>query len=99
MAGAESASTRAPAQVMTPGLAAHMDNPHFRENVLPRILMGLPMGRRLSPEDSVGPALFLASDAAGAVNGLILHANGGNLAMNAGGSAGPLHEQAQERSR
>jgi NAD(P)-dependent dehydrogenase (short-subunit alcohol dehydrogenase family) len=89
----------APAQVMTPGLAAHMDNPHFRDNVLPRILMGLPMGRLLSPEDMVGPALFLASDAAGAVNGVILPVDGGNLAMNAGGSAGPLQQQAQERRR
>jgi NAD(P)-dependent dehydrogenase (short-subunit alcohol dehydrogenase family) len=89
----------APAQVMTPGLAAHIDNPHFRDNVLPRILMGLPMGRLLSPEDMVGPALFLASDAAGAVNGVILPVDGGNLAMNAGGSAGPLQEQAQEKRR
>ncbi|MCW2284118.1 NAD(P)-dependent dehydrogenase (short-subunit alcohol dehydrogenase family) [Rhodoblastus acidophilus] len=77
----------APAQVLTPGLAAHMDNPHFRDNVLPRILMGLPMGRLLTPEDMVGPALFLASDAAACVNGVILPVDGGNLAMNAGGGA------------
>ncbi|MCW2318626.1 NAD(P)-dependent dehydrogenase (short-subunit alcohol dehydrogenase family) [Rhodoblastus acidophilus] len=78
----------APAQILTPGLAAHMDNPHFRDNVLPRILMGLPMGRLLTPEDMVGPALFLTSDAAACVNGVILPVDGGNLAMNGGGGAG-----------
>jgi NAD(P)-dependent dehydrogenase (short-subunit alcohol dehydrogenase family) len=81
------ANALAPAQVLTPGLAAHMDNPHFRDNVLPRILMGLPMGRLLAPEDMVGPALFLASEAAACVNGVILPVDGGNLAMNAGGGA------------
>jgi len=78
----------APAQVATPGLEAHMNNPHFRDNILPRIMMGLPMGRLLSPLDMVGPAIFLASDAALAVNGVILPVDGGNLAMNGGGSHG-----------
>lgn len=78
----------APAQVLTPGLAEHLETPHFRDKVLPRIMMGLPMGRLLSPEDMVGPAIFLASDAAGAVNGVILPVDGGNLAMNAGGGPG-----------
>ncbi len=77
-----------PAQVLTPGLKAHLDNPHFRDTVLPRILTGLPMGHLLSPEDCVGPAIFLASEAAAAVNGVLLAVDGGNLAMNAGGSAG-----------
>jgi NAD(P)-dependent dehydrogenase (short-subunit alcohol dehydrogenase family) len=86
----------APAQVLTPGLAAHIDDPHFRDRVLPRILMGLPMGRLLAPEDMVGPAIFLASAAAESVNGVILPVDGGNLAMNAGGSAGPPQEQAKE---
>ena len=75
-----------PAQVATPGLQAHLQDRHFRDKVLPRILMGLPMGRLLSPEDIVGPAIFLASEAAGAVNGVLLPVDGGNLAMNAGGS-------------
>ena len=61
---------------------------HFRDKILPRILMGLPMGRLLSPEDCVGPAIFLASDAAASVNGVLLPVDGGNLAMNAGGSHG-----------
>lgn len=77
-----------PAQIRTPGLESHLSNPAFRENVLPRILAGLPMNRLLEPEDMVGPAIFLASDAASAVNGVLLPVDGGNLAMNAGGSPG-----------
>lgn len=75
-----------PAQTVTPGLREHLQTERFREHVLPRILMGLPQGRLLDPEDLVGPALFLASDAARAVNGVLLPVDGGNLAMNAGGS-------------
>jgi len=75
-----------PAQTITPGLKAHLENPHFRDHVLPRILMGLPQGHLLEPENIVGPALFLASDAAAAINGVLLPVDGGNLALNAGGS-------------
>jgi NAD(P)-dependent dehydrogenase (short-subunit alcohol dehydrogenase family) len=75
-----------PAQVVTPGLKEHLDAPHFRDTILPRILMGMPMGRLLSPKDLVGPAIFLASEAAASINGALLPVDGGNLAMNAGGS-------------
>jgi NAD(P)-dependent dehydrogenase (short-subunit alcohol dehydrogenase family) len=75
-----------PAQTLTPGLRAHLDTPRFRDHVLPRILAGLPQGSLLDPEDYVGPAIFLASEAARAVNGVLLPVDGGNLAMNAGGS-------------
>lgn len=75
-----------PAQVLTPGLKQHMDNPDFRERVLPAMLHGLPQGKLLDPEDLVGPALFLASDAARAVNGALLPVDQGNTALNAGGS-------------
>ncbi len=86
--GAKNIRTNAivPAQVLTPGLKAHLEKPDFREKILPRILAGLPMGQLLSPEDCVGPAIFLASEAARAVNGILLPVDGGNLAMNAGGS-------------
>ncbi len=75
-----------PAQTLTPGLRAHLDSQRFRDHVLPRILAGLPQGKLLDPEDYVGPAIFLASNAARAVNGVLLPVDGGNLAMNAGGS-------------
>ncbi len=75
-----------PAQVLTPGLQHHLNDPHFRDKVLPRMLAGLPIGRLLDPEDMVGPAIFLASDAAKAVTGVLLPVDGGNLALNAGGS-------------
>lgn len=76
-----------PAQTRTPGLAPHLADPRFRDQILPRILAGLPQGRLLDPDDYVGPAIFLASDAAAAVNGVLLPVDGGNSAMNAGGSA------------
>ncbi len=40
-----------------------------------------PMGRLGTPEDLVGPAIFLASDAASMVTGHILAVDGGYLAM------------------
>ena len=46
-----------------------------------RILMGLPMGRLLTPEDMVGPALFLASDDSSFVNGVELSVDGGFSAI------------------
>ena len=39
-----------------------------------------PAGRWLDPEELVGPAIFLASDASNAVNGHILYVDGGILA-------------------
>ncbi len=74
-----------PAQTLTPGLKGHLQNQSFKDQVLPRILAGIPMGRLLDPEEMVGPTLFLASPAAAAVTGILLPVDGGNLALNAGG--------------
>lgn len=77
----------APAQIRTPGLEQHLTDPLFREQVLPRILNGLPQGRLIEPDELVGPALFLASAASSAINGVILPVDQGNTAMNAGGGS------------
>jgi NAD(P)-dependent dehydrogenase (short-subunit alcohol dehydrogenase family) len=54
--------------------------------VLDTFIGGIPMHRLGKPEEIKGPAIFLASDAASFVTGAILPMDGGNLAMNAGGT-------------
>jgi hypothetical protein len=49
-----------------------------------RPVSAIPLGRIHEAYDLVGPAVFLASDAASMVTGALLPADGGNLAMNAG---------------
>ncbi|MHB0856874.1 MAG: SDR family NAD(P)-dependent oxidoreductase [Anaerolineae bacterium] len=75
-----------PAQILTHGLQALLDDPRFGGKLRQRLLAGLPINRLLKPEEFVGPALFLCSEAAGAVTGVLLPVDGGNLAMNAGGN-------------
>ena len=74
-----------PAQVLNPGLRARIDaDPRIRD----RFLSGLPAGRFGAPEDIKGLAVFLASDASSWITGALIPMDGGNLAMNAGGSVG-----------
>lgn len=76
-----------PAQVSTPGFKRQLlDDPRFGETLRQRFLVGIPLNRLLEPEDFVGPAVFLCSAAAGAVTGVLLPVDGGNLALNAGGN-------------
>jgi NAD(P)-dependent dehydrogenase (short-subunit alcohol dehydrogenase family) len=56
------------------------------ENLVKRWLDGIPLGRLGEPEEIVGPVVFLLSDAAAMVTGHGLPVDGGNLALNAGGS-------------
>jgi NAD(P)-dependent dehydrogenase (short-subunit alcohol dehydrogenase family) len=75
----------APAQITNPGFEVRMDaTPGLRQN----FLRGIPMGRLGVPDDIKGLALFLASDASGFTTGTCVPLDGGNLAMNAGGTAG-----------
>ncbi len=74
-----------PAQVLNPGLEERMQaDPNLAAN----FLRGIPMGRFGKPEDIKGLAIFLASDASAWITGALIPMDGGNLAMNAGGTAG-----------
>ena len=76
-----------PAQVLTPALQKMLfEDPRFGEKIRQQFLVGIPLGRLMEPEDFVGPAVFLCSAAAAAITGVLLPVDGGNLAMNAGGS-------------
>jgi NAD(P)-dependent dehydrogenase (short-subunit alcohol dehydrogenase family) len=75
-----------PAQVMNSGLEERMaSDPQLKET----FLHGLPTGRMGVPEDIKGLALFLGSDASSWITGTLIPMDGGNLAMNAGGTPGP----------
>jgi len=76
-----------PAQVLTPALRRVFDDLKEGENVLrARLLSGIPLDRFACPEDVAKAVLFLASDAAAFITGHLLPVDGGNLALNGGGS-------------
>jgi len=77
-----------PAQIVNPSLAARMkDDPTLAD----RFLQGIPAGRLGEPRDIMGLVTLLASDASTWITGAIIPLDGGNMAMNAGGTPG--HEQ------
>jgi NAD(P)-dependent dehydrogenase (short-subunit alcohol dehydrogenase family) len=77
----------APCQVLTPGLRALLADEKFETDALmQRFLGGIPMGRLAAPDDVVGAVLFLASRSSAMTTGATLPVDGGNLALNAGGS-------------
>jgi NAD(P)-dependent dehydrogenase (short-subunit alcohol dehydrogenase family) len=76
-----------PSQILTPGLKNQLlANPKLEETAMPRFLAGIPLGHLLAPEDFMGAAVLLCSDAGRSMTGVLLPVDGGNLAMNAGGS-------------
>ena len=77
-----------PAQVVNPSLTARMQDDPTLEG---RFLRGIPAGRMGQPQDIAGLAVLLASDASEWITGAIIPMDGGNMAMNAGGTPG--HEE------
>jgi NAD(P)-dependent dehydrogenase (short-subunit alcohol dehydrogenase family) len=74
-----------PAQVVNPGLEKRMAaDPTLKD----KWLSGIPRGRLGQPDDIQGLAVFLASDAASWITGALIPMDGGNLAMNSGGTIG-----------
>jgi NAD(P)-dependent dehydrogenase (short-subunit alcohol dehydrogenase family) len=74
-----------PAQVLNPSLQARMQADPALEG---RFLHGIPAGRLGQPRDIMGLAVLLASEASEWITGAIIPMDGGNLAMNAGGTPG-----------
>mgnify|MGYP002625471448 CR=1 FL=1 len=74
-----------PDQVVNPSLQARMQQDPTLEA---RFLSGIPAGRLGRPADIKGLAVLLASDASQWITGAIIPMDGGNLAMNAGGTPG-----------
>lgn len=71
----------APCQFRTPGLLQVMAEKQFdAEKLMQTWKENIPLGRVGEPEEMVGPALFLASDASSMVTGVILPVDGGFLA-------------------
>lgn len=74
-----------PAQVVNPSLMTRMQDDPTLEG---RFLRGIPAGRLGQPADIMGLAVLLASDASSWITGAIIPLDGGNMAMNAGGTPG-----------
>lgn len=66
----------APVQMKTPLISAILEDP----DVMGRLTAKIPMGRFGEPEELVGPAVFLASDASSLVTGVTLPVDGGHTA-------------------
>jgi NAD(P)-dependent dehydrogenase (short-subunit alcohol dehydrogenase family) len=76
-----------PAQVRTAYLQRMFDTPDFGGEALrQQLLKGIPLNRLGEAQDLIGPVVFLASEAAAFITGAMLPVDGGNLALNAGGS-------------
>lgn len=74
-----------PCQFVNEGLTALINDPSRAETVA-RMIAGIPLGRMGRPPEIVGPVQFLLSDAASMVTGVNLPVDGGNLALNPGGT-------------
>ena len=74
-----------PAQVVNPNLEKRMvADPMIQQ----KWLSGIPCGRLGQPDDIQGLVVLLASDASSWITGTLIPMDGGNMAMNAGGTIG-----------
>ena len=74
-----------PAQVTNDNLRERMQaDPHLEQ----QFLSGIPIGRLGVPDDIKGLSVFLASDAASWITGALIPMDGGNMALNGGGTPG-----------
>jgi len=78
----------APCQIATDGLRALSEKPSAEGRLIDTFLRGIPLGRLVEPAEVAAAVAFLASDAAAMITGVILPVDGGNLALNAGGTIG-----------
>jgi NAD(P)-dependent dehydrogenase (short-subunit alcohol dehydrogenase family) len=78
----------APCQIATDGLRVLSATPSAEGRLLDTFLGGIPLGRLVEPAEVAAAVTFLASDAAAMITGVILPVDGGNLALNAGGTIG-----------
>jgi len=81
-----------PAQVTNPSLIARMEQD---PNLQSQFLSGIPAGRMGTPTDIRGLSVLLASDASKWITGAIIPMDGGNMAMNAGGTPGHANAPVQ----
>ena len=80
---AEWASAGIRVNCLAPGLVATQFSKVLIETpaIYEEALRTIPMGRHATPEEMVGPALFLASDASSFITGHVLYADGGANAL------------------
>src|SRR6202012_5214716 len=78
----------APCQIATEGLQKLSERPSEEGQLLDTFLRGIPLGRLVEPSEVAAAVAFLASEAASMITGVVLPVDGGNLALNAGGTIG-----------
>jgi NAD(P)-dependent dehydrogenase (short-subunit alcohol dehydrogenase family) len=78
----------APCQIATEGLKQLGQRPSEEGSLLDTFLRGIPLGRLVETTEVAAAVAFLASDAASMITGVVLPVDGGNLALNAGGTIG-----------